>query len=133
MFNLADMDIVPPPMDSEPVQPSSSILEGTEDDDESLFAVVGQQKKVDAPITATNTSGYESADATSTNDAVNILRYTRLFNVQNLLFFYIFKVDPPPRVNKCTYSYDYIINIYLILQLRRYSSCSLKYHGRHSR
>ena len=68
------MDIVPPPIDSEPFQPSSSILEGTEDDDESLFAVVGQQKKMETVITATNTSGYDSADATSTNEAGNILR-----------------------------------------------------------
>ncbi len=68
------MDIVPPPMDSEPVQTSSSILEGTEDDDESLFAVVGQKKKPDTVITATNTSGYDSGDATSTNEAGNILR-----------------------------------------------------------
>lgn len=68
------MDIVPPPMDSEPAQPPSSILDGTEEDDESLFAVVGQQKKSETPITATNTSGYDSADATSTTDATNILR-----------------------------------------------------------
>ena len=65
------MDIVPPPMDLEPK--SSSILEGTEDDDEELFAVVGQQKKSDPAVTATNTSGYDSADP-STNDTVNILR-----------------------------------------------------------
>jgi len=67
------MDIVPPPMDSKPAQPSSSsTLEGTEDDDEGLFAVVGQPKKSGIAITASNTSGYESADP-STNDAVNIL------------------------------------------------------------
>lgn len=68
------MDIVPPPMDSEPAEPTSSILEETEDDDESLFAVVGQQKKSEAPITANNTSGYDSADATSTANTTNILR-----------------------------------------------------------
>ena len=55
------MDSVPPPMDS------------TSDDDESLFAVVGQQKKGTA-ITATNTSGYDSSEATSINEVGNIPR-----------------------------------------------------------
>lgn len=64
------MDIVPPPMGSTSTNPSS-ILEG-EDDDDSLFAVVGQQKK-GTGITATSTSGYDSSEATSTNEAGNIL------------------------------------------------------------
>lgn len=68
------MDIVPPPMDSEPAEPASSILEGTEDDDESLFAVVGQQKKAETPVAENNTSGYDSADPISTTNDTNILR-----------------------------------------------------------
>ena len=68
------MDVVPPPIGSEPLQPSSSILEGTDDDDDSLFAVVGQQKKSE-PLITTSTSGYDSAGATSPTDAGNILRY----------------------------------------------------------
>ena len=53
----------------------------------------GEQKIVDTAITAPNTSGYESADATSTNDAVNILRYATLLNVQNLFFFFNWKIE----------------------------------------
>jgi len=64
------MDIVPPPMDSEPTEPASSILEGTEDDDESLFAVVGQQKKAETPVAENNTSGYDSADPISTENNI---------------------------------------------------------------
>jgi len=64
------MDIVPPPMDSEPAEPASSILEGTEDDDESLFAVVGQQKKAETPVAENNTSGYDSADPISTENNI---------------------------------------------------------------
>ena len=70
-FTAIAMDIVPPPMGSTSTNPSS-ILEG-EDDDESLFAVVGQQKK-GTGITAISTSGYDSSEATSTNEAGNILR-----------------------------------------------------------
>ena len=70
-YTAVAMDIIPPPMGSTSTNPSS-ILEG-EDDDESLFAVVGQQKK-GTGITATSTSGYDSSEATSTNETGNILR-----------------------------------------------------------
>ena len=68
------MDIVPPPMDSGSEKTAPSLLEAVDDDDEDLFAVVGQQKKSETVATVTNTSGYDSADATSTTDAGNILR-----------------------------------------------------------